>query len=70
MWQHRLLSSRSIFCCQITKLLPPGYVVKKGEPAKAGSPFYFSVSLEEKLGWEERAPTEDSIGTAVISAGL
>jgi hypothetical protein len=29
-----------------------------------------SAGTSERLGWEKRAPTEDSIGTAEILAGL
>ncbi len=29
-----------------------------------------STGMRERLGWEERAPTEDCIGTAEILAGL
>jgi hypothetical protein len=29
-----------------------------------------STECEREIGWEERAPTEDCIGTAEILAGL
>ena len=68
MWRHQLLSSDSIFCCRITKLLTRVAVKKGGSWSEPAPPF--SVSWMKIFGWEERAPTEDSIGTAEISAGL
>ena len=69
MWRHRLLSPRSIFCYLITKLLTPGCDVKRGSWPEPATPF-FQFPWKKRLGWEERAPTEDSIGTAEILAGL
>jgi hypothetical protein len=45
--------------------VPEGYVEGLNDARMKLADFFSSL-----LGWEERAPTEDSIGTAEISAGL
>jgi hypothetical protein len=46
---RRLLSSRSIFCCQITKPLTPGCDVKRGSRPWPAPPFVFAISLRDEI---------------------